>query len=568
MTRPLAVALACALAACTRQEAPTGAARVAILPLENLSGDSSHDWIGAAAAAMAAAQAQGSAALHPMWSATRQDALRLRATRIVAGYYTVRDGGVRVSAIDEDLRSGKTRAFSFSTRTDAGPSAAASALAREIAGVAHDRGPKNAEAARHYASALLAEALDARREALEKALAADPAFGEARLGLVEVLMSRGDRGRIDALLREVPQGTDELSVARLEAIRAALAGDPEARLAALGKASAATPADSASAKTLADALAQRWRFDQAVAAYRRAIAADPENGLVWNDMAYAQAFSGDIDAARASLAEYEKLEPQSPNPRDSLGEVLHHHGRFAEAEAAFLEAHRRNPSFLAGGELAKAAQSALWRGDTARAEAHMKSFLDMRARSDAIGAERIAAQWDFLAGRRPQARTRLEALAAKAESSQDWAQLAVWSLIEGDRPRARGHAERSARAGKTGLSAVAALALFLTEPSATAAEWQARAARAFPGPALAGFQRQALAYALFADRRYGDAAPLLRQLVAAAPPTGDGLFRMMLGVALRETGAKEESAKTLSRYALPPAGGWDILFPLVFSRVK
>ena len=117
------------------------------------------------------------------------------------------------------------------------------------------------------------------------------------------------------------------------------------------------------------------------------------------------------------------------------------------------------------------------------------------------------------------------------------------------------------------MPVVAALALYVTEPPASAAEWKSRAERAFPGAGLATFRRQAQAYALFANGQFADAVPLLRELVDSAPPSADGLFRGMLGVALRETGAKDEASRLLARHALPSPGGWDIFVPLIFSKL-
>jgi tetratricopeptide (TPR) repeat protein len=559
VTRALAALLLCALGACTRQERPRGAQRVAILALENLSGDPSLDWVGPAAAAIAAAQAHGSPGLHPLWAATRQEALRARPTRIVSGYFSAsRDGALRVRAVDEDLLAARMRPFALEARP-ADPAALASALARQVALATRPSGPKNAEAAREYGSALAASTEQRRRDALERSLAADPAFGDARVALVELSLARGDRAGAERLIGETPAETGELARARLALARATLAGDGEALLEALARISDLTPADSDAARRLADTLTSRRRFDQAIGAYRRAVAADPGNGLAWNQLAYAQAFAGDLAAARESLAAYERLEPEAANPQDSLGEALYHHGRFEEAEAAFLETFRRNPGFLNGAGLAKAAQSALMRGDPARAAGHMKRFLELRAQSDADAAERIAAQWDHLTGRRREARERLERLASRLDFAGDWAQLAVWALVEGDRPLARGYAQRSV---KRGPQVISALAIFLTEPPASAAEWKARAERTFPGAGLANLRRQALAYALFAAGRYAEAVPLLREIFDATPPAGDGLIRSMLGAALRQTGAKEESARLLARHGLPPPGGWDVFMPL------
>ena len=120
--------------------------------------------------------------------------------------------------------------------------------------------------------------------------------------------------------------------------------------------------------------ARKW--DEAVAAYQKAVALNPKAGAAYNSLGYAQLAQNHPDEAIAAFKKYAEINPTEPNPADSLGEALIRAGRFAEAEAAFAQALKISPSFFGAWEgIAKArAMRGDWAGsyqavDKARAAA-------------------------------------------------------------------------------------------------------------------------------------------------------------------------------------------------------
>ena len=114
------------LASCIRQPAKTPAERLAVLRLENLSGDASLDWVGRALSEIVAGQLSGagqppvisSAGIHaldrtlgvrpisaPGISAESSQALAAGATLLAYGNYTVRHGRLEVRLTVEDART-------------------------------------------------------------------------------------------------------------------------------------------------------------------------------------------------------------------------------------------------------------------------------------------------------------------------------------------------------------------------------------------------------------------------------------------------------------------------------
>ncbi|MGH9674254.1 MAG: tetratricopeptide repeat protein, partial [Bryobacteraceae bacterium] len=224
------VLLLAAVLACRRNE-PAAIQRVAILPLENLSGDSSADWIGPAAANLAATAATGGGRMHPFAAATRADALRARATRIVAGYYVVRQGVVSLRAVDEVVSTATNRPLEAETPLTTGILPLVETLARGIGANVRALPAVNTEAVRLYGLALLAVDPGARAERLDQALELDPAFTLARLDLADVLTARGDRPAAQKVLAESP-GAAGILIHRVAMRRADLASDIDAWIAA------------------------------------------------------------------------------------------------------------------------------------------------------------------------------------------------------------------------------------------------------------------------------------------------------------------------------------------------
>ena len=74
-------------------------------------------------------------------------------------------------------------------------------------------------------------------------------------------------------------------------------------------------------------------------------------------MGYAQAFAGDLEAAKQSFERYARDPAHAANALDSQGEAEFLNGKFADAEKDFLAAHAKSSAMLGGGDLLKAAYS-------------------------------------------------------------------------------------------------------------------------------------------------------------------------------------------------------------------
>ena len=167
--------------------------------------------------------------------------------------------------------------------------------------------------------------LDASRQHFERALALDPAYALAFVGLafVESYYVWIGEATLDNLAR-AEQHT-----------RRALAYDP-----GLSEAHA----------VLGDIHGLRDEWAAAIAAYHEAIRLDPQNAYAWEELAWALNSKDPpepVEAERAAL-EALRLDPTYVYNYYQLGWALETQGRYDEAIAAFEQALRINPTFLDG----------------------------------------------------------------------------------------------------------------------------------------------------------------------------------------------------------------------------
>src|SRR5208283_1543662 len=83
------------------------------------------------------------------------------------------------------------------------------------------------------------------------------------------------------------------------------------------------------------------RYSQAVDAYRKATDVQPDDGNLWNQLAYAAAYAGDAATATNAIERYRRVQPQSPNPIDSLGDVHLILGHLRQAEEVYSQNARK-----------------------------------------------------------------------------------------------------------------------------------------------------------------------------------------------------------------------------------
>ncbi len=179
------------------------------------------------------------------------------------------------------------------------------------------------------------------------------------------------------------------------------------------------PSDTTLLAALAAIEMNARHFREAAGHYRELLQLEPTNPGVMNSLGYAQGLAGDLDGARKTFDEYGQQPGQKANSLDSLGEVYFMHGKFAEAEKYFLDAHQSNPALAAGGDLLKAAYSH-WlarpadQADVKGSDALMARYLDFRRnQKDPLVAWREAS-WLYATG-----------LYSKARRDQAFAKLAA-----------------------------------------------------------------------------------------------------------------------------------------------
>lgn len=411
----LSLLAACALAACGPAQEPPPAPRLAFLTVENLTGDSGLDWMSRALPAIAVAQLAGGARVAAFTAHTAPEAHAGGATQLVHGTLDRRAGKLRAEFSVEDARTHQViRSGAFQ---DLDALETASRLAKWF-----DPG------AGPFSSANL-EAVEAwgRRE-FARAVELDADFGAAWLGWAQTEMARGQRqAALDIATRALarPGLRSPLDQANLRVLEATLRGDEAARSRALTELLRLAPHDAQLARSLAESAFNARRFSEAAEFFRTAIRANPSDRLAYNLLGYALAFQGDLEGARRAFQEYAKDPAERANALDSEGEALFLHGRFAEAERYFLEAHQADPARHQGDDLRKAAYARWLAGDLAEADRIFERYVQFMSAAKDQAIEWRRAAWLYSTGRQSQAMDLLAGLRGPAEGPAK-AQLELW----------------------------------------------------------------------------------------------------------------------------------------------
>jgi hypothetical protein len=546
--------------------------RLVILPFENLSLDPNIDWMARGFAEDLRLQLSGTPANDAVFAASRRDVPGLGAARIVEGYFAVRNGRLRATAVVADADNQHARR----TASGEGPLGAgmlpvADALARQIDPAARPLPTRRAEAWREFIGGL-ANGGDRSSPpggvSFQRAVSADPEFPSAYLAWIEALLAAGNRaGAMEAAAaaRTRAAGFPALERARLDVLAASLANDRAAHRRALERFASAAPADPAPLRALAELETAAHAYGAAAAKYEKALDDTPGDGELANSLGYARLWAGDFDGAVRAFMQYRQRWPDEANPLDSLADAHYYFSRFDDAARLYLEAHSKNPAFLGGGELYKAAWARLMAGAPAEADALFSRFLKAReTMRDPLAAYRQA-QWECLTGRRLQALARLEALAKSPQpalASLASAQLAIWFLDAGDRARAL--VAVSQTPARTPLKVASAL---LAQPPASPVEWAARFSREFPAPEQASLRRDGLAYALLYSQQFAAAVPLLEEMERATIPSSADQPGVPLAWALIETGHADRAAGLLRFNPAPDPIAEHPFLSLSFPRV-
>lgn len=386
--RGVALVIVACLLGCSRGARPVD--RVAILPFENLTGDSSLDWIASTAPAIVAADLAGVSREFAQPAQTRSDAYLARATRFVQGYFTGNSGALRFEVEVEDASRHKMVGEEGGTGDVL---SAMNAIAKKMDASAHAFSTPNAEAVAAWG-----------HHEFERAVTLDPDFSTAWLAWADTLALRGEAAQaVEVANRALarPGLRSNVDRGRIELLLATLHRDPVARDQALSALTRVLPADASLLEAMASAEVNARRFSSAVEVFKSILKLDPENAGVMNSLGYAQVYAGDLDGAVKTFDAYGKLADQKTNALDSLGEAYFMNGRFKEAEKYFIQAYDSNHAFLGGADLSKAAYARWLGGDLTGGDSFMTRYLEAR-RADPLRAWRMAT-WDYATGRRDQA---------------------------------------------------------------------------------------------------------------------------------------------------------------------
>jgi len=96
------------------------------------------------------------------------------------------------------------------------------------------------------------------------------------------------------------------------------------------------------------------RLDEAAAGYERAIAASPDSGLLYRELAAVERKAGKPDRALAHLRKAVSLDPSDARGFVQIGELLEARGEFADAVGAYIEAEALEPGEEARARVAAA----------------------------------------------------------------------------------------------------------------------------------------------------------------------------------------------------------------------
>ena len=547
------------IAACSRTQ-QLARRPILVLGFENLTGDPALDWMGRGAARQIASQIDGAtiadvAAPGP----ERARAIVAGSTRLLHGYVSRFGDRLRLRADLEDAASGSFVQSGESTGpVSAGLLPLAAAVAHQIDPSARQAGAKSEAALSDYVTALGSPDAAAATGQLTRAIAADPDFADAYLALIELSQARHDRAaaeRFLALAKARGPAIPALDRARLNVAAAQLSGNSAALTQSLTELSRLAPTNTGLLRTLASAEMEARHYGPAIDYFKKALAAQPDDPALLNLLGYTYAYAGDLAAAVKTLREYERLRPAEANPLDSLGEVNFYLGQFSEAEGFYRQAFAKDPSFLNGIALAKAATARLMTGDVSGAEAIFREYETARRAASDPGIELARAEWDRLRGKPNEAIHSLEILASTTKNrdiaSLAHASLTIWLLEAGDRASARQHAaQAAATAGGQMTAGLAAACRYVADPSASS----------FPDPAVR-------AEALLLSKDFAAAVPLLREVLAHSAPSPTETTPVLLAWALEQTGQFDEAEKYLGATPIPalgPAPFEALVFPRIF----
>lgn len=181
----------------------------------------------------------------------------------------------------------------------------------------------------------------------QKAAASDPDFALAQLGLANSAPSAKDffaaLKKATALAGKASEGERHMILG----LDAGVRGDPAGQKKHFEELATAYPRDERALNLLGGFHFGRQEYEEAIAAYQKAIAINPAFSQPYNQMGYSFRFLDRNDEAEKAFKKYIELIPEDPNPYDSYAELLMKTGRFSESIKAYEKALAVDPHFVA-----------------------------------------------------------------------------------------------------------------------------------------------------------------------------------------------------------------------------
>jgi Flp pilus assembly protein TadD len=517
--------------------------RIAILPIENLTGRASLDWAGRAMIEVAQLElgAGEAAAVFPARDAG--EALARQATDLAYGTLELDhpEAGEGVPRLRYALFiENVARHEVLNQQRGAGTALnAASALAALLAQASAVRSLRPAGVRDDRGLELFS------KQKYEECTRADP---QAYWCWERWAVTTFEAGKKDEALRIVTQGREKATAApasaraRLDFVEATFRGDPALRRAALERLVQADPGNPGAISELASQFVAERRYAEAESLYRRALGTNRRQSEVWNLLAYAQAWQGHFDEARKSLEVYDRLAPGDPNPADSRGEIEMLAGNLAGAQSWFLNSYHRDPKFNSGAAMEKAALANYLAGNDRVAAELVGTYLADREKAGDALAGYTGARWQFLFGQNGTAQATLENAVRRGgpDAALAATRLMVAALRDGETEAARRWA-RTVRqlTPASGNPLLARMAALLAEGDASAVSDTA-------------MRTELQAVGLTLRGQFGQALPAWDEVLKGPRGGADGFAREMKAWCLLRAGKAADAARLAQ-------GGWPLL---------
>jgi tetratricopeptide (TPR) repeat protein len=319
--------------------------------------------------------------------------------------------------------------------------------------------------------------------------------------------------------RAIEQKLEPIDTAAIELEKAELKSDRPARIEALRRFVALNPGDVLLLHSLAEQESIAGDFGHAADDWRKLLLLQPGDIASLNQAGYNYAWAGNYAEAVRAMNEYAKLVPRDANPLDSLGDVNYWFKRFSEAAANYLAAHDKDPKMLNSGDLYKAAWARERAGDRKAAGDLMNQYVKLRQDAGDRALPVLHADWLYQTGREQDGEAMLRKAGASPKDPAQrvliFSELAIWDLVAGKREVALTDLQN---AGPI-VTPTVITARFAAQPSASAAEWEARAGKLFAAPQIAALHDTALSWALILDGKKEAARQVWEKLAAERPAT-------------------------------------------------